>query len=142
MFDNISQKLKISAKILLGLGIIASAIGLLVSIVNISDTDSIIGVIGSIALFAISIISAWVCYGVGESIENCSESLEKTEKIEKMILNINTNDKLQSDNNEIRFADKKIMSTEKKEEIHKWLCPGCNKMISKNPCPLCGYDNK
>lgn len=131
MFENIGQKLKTVAKVTLVLGVTVGAIGLLICLINLGDaytyekTYYIFGIIGSIALILGSIINAWLCYGVGESAENSVETLKKQERIEQL-LSENKNDNAAA-----------ILKNSK--QTHKWKCPSCSNLISKNPCPFCGH---
>lgn len=126
MFENIGEKLKTVAKVILVLGVIIGIIGALVCLINLSDANTYeeiyytVGLVSSIALIIGSVISAWLCYGVGEAAENSRDTLLKQEKIEQLL----------SANKD---SEKKL-----KKEVEKWKCSSCGNMISKNPCPFCG----
>lgn len=131
MFENIGQKLKTVAKITLVLGVTVGAVGLLICLINLGDPYTYekiyytFGTIGSIALIVGSVINAWLCYGVGESAENSVETLKKQERIEQLLS--------ESKNDNSSTILKKNKAT------HKWECPSCCNLISKNPCPFCGH---
>ena len=127
MFENIGEKLKTVAKVILVLGVIIGIIGALVCLINLSDANTYekiyytVGLVSSIALIIGSVINAWLCYGVGEAAENSRDTLLKQEKIEQLL----------SANED---SEKKS-----KKEVEKWKCSNCGNMISKSPCPFCGH---
>ena len=112
MYDNIGNKIKILAKVTFVLGAIASVIGAICLFFN--DAHILLCIITAVACSLFSWISTWLLYGFGEIIDKLCD-IEKNTK-----------------NNHFQKPEKQI--------VHKFICEGCGKSISKYPCVICGYN--
>lgn len=136
MFENIGEKIKSLAKILCWAGIVASVLIAIKFFIEAEEgsyrTEDLYMTLGLIFLFIgplISWINSFFIYGFGELIERTNEVALNTRSFRQA--NNNTKDTLLSEN-----------ISNSSEDSHKWRCENCGLLISKTPCPNCGYKEK
>lgn len=136
MFENIGDKIKTLAKVLCWSGIAASVLMAIIFFIAADEgsyrNEDLYRTLGFIFLI-IGPLASWInsffIYGFGELIERTTEVALNTRSFRQA--NNNTKD---------RFLSKNISNTS--EEDHKWACENCGLLISKTPCPNCGYKEK
>lgn len=120
MYNNIGGKIKMLARVLAWIGIIACFIIGIVLISNDEDTV-FIGFLTMILGSLVSWVSSFVLYGFGELVENSDILVSNKNKI-----NGSSDERNDFQNH---FYEKAAS--------HKWRCPQCGNMISESICPIC-----
>ena len=133
MFDNISNKMKTSAKVLTAIGILFSVIyGVALMILDVSMI--FFGVLTIIIGSLLSWVSSFTLYGFGVLIEQLEQTSNYSEKSYELLNTI-----------EKSITYKVLQTTEETKEPqetqkseHQWICSACGKLRNTSPCPYCG----
>lgn len=126
MFDNISEKIKMLAKVVCWLGIIVCIITGIV-LMTIDESLVLAGILTAVLGSLLSWVSSFVLYGFGQLVENSDILVESGRT---------TNAKLREQVNLTSVT--KQVDVSYSDSLHKWRCDSCGKMISSSPCPYCG----
>jgi hypothetical protein len=81
MFNNISAKIKVTAVLILTLGIFASFILFLEAITDEHDEGFLIAIL----VFISTLFASWLVFGFGELIENAEKTAESNERILQLL---------------------------------------------------------
>lgn len=125
MYSNIGGKIKILAKVLAWIGIIACFI-VGVTLIALEPALGLVGFLIMILGGILSWISSFVLYGFGELVEN-SDILAFSRGRTK-------NYPVEGSNPQNHFYEA--------NSSHKWRCPRCGNMISDSTCPFCNYTDQ
>lgn len=139
MFDNVGEKLKITAMVWFIISVILAFITGMIVIFSVKKIllGLLLGILTIVIMFLSSLINAWLLYAFGELVEKTSATEANTRNISVTLDTLlNSADKFGNTNTDKASAEN---TTPKASEIHSWACPECGKLISEYPCKYCGY---